>query len=855
MLTVSPSAARAEPPANGIYYMEADWFHRLYTNFDGTTKSGAGVTIGQIETGSEADSGLVRDNHPGLKHSGGLVNRDYKGAVKGIIVSGNPPNSGMHATNVAGVMLKMYAPARGVSPKSALVNGRVSAEEADNIRALSDLTGYAVNPVAGGAAGNHDALGLKVVNYSNYNGGDYLPPHEPLPTDGTPLLTRAFDWLITDQNFTLVVIPGNNDEVPPNAMRVPGDAYNAICVAGLDRNGDTFNEIGSYSRRGPTRDGRSKPDLVAPGHKIITTSKNVVEGTDGLTPAPGVTGTSFAAPHVTGAVALLHHMAPINFKDTPATAADALHHLSIKSVLLTGAFKRKTWNRGEEDESDDNDTKIPLSFNYGAGGINVRSAASVMFTGQTGPGEIGAGGFHLGTLPTDAGTFDYKLPKGKLGVRKGNVVIATLAWDRTLDRTPVGAQVPGGPANNPDNDLSNDTFQPHGTRPNDDPLKAPVRNLDLQLIKKPGGVGESMITQSNSPRDNVEHLAYTVKAADVTEQIGLRVVNPGNGVAVGSTPYPANQRYGLSWRVSPNLILARGSDDLAEFNARTVSFGDTDQPEQFSPFGSTPTGLVLANVNVGGGNPSDAFLFAGDLVQNRVRSFDATGTEVTPPTASTVVGPRDLAISKSGHLFVTSDGPGRSDAIVRVNPMTGVSEAIIASGLNNPHGAAFDADGNIWVAEQGAGMFSEFNVSGDRLEGFAAPAGLVPVDLQFDMFGAMWAVCNSSNPGEVAKLFAFDPEGRILFDTALAGITDARSLAINPFDGHVFVSSIDRVLGLTTSGEVVSTLGSEYLIDNGGGLVFTGSELAGQFIPEPACLLIVASVGLALSFGRRRRRG
>ena len=90
----------------------------------------------------------------------------------------------------------------------------------------------------------------------------------------------------------------------------PGNADLAITVGSTHREKPHIYGVSYFSSKGPTGDGRLKPDLVAPGEKILScaTSRPLKKLSGKLDPDKIYqyiedSGTSMAAPHVSGAVA------------------------------------------------------------------------------------------------------------------------------------------------------------------------------------------------------------------------------------------------------------------------------------------------------------------------------------------------------------------------------------------------------------------------------------------------------------------------------------------------------------------------------------------------------------------------
>lgn len=143
-------------------------------------------------------------------------------------------------------------------------------------------------------------------------------------------LAKAVDYVINHEKIMWVKSAGNLGYVQPRAeapfastMTVPADNYNGITVANMNptiiqegtssQTSDRNQHVISYrSSRGPTLNGRKKPDLSAPGDDTWTCAPDPelyhFRYTDAMNYQNGyrlMGGTSSAAPHVGAAILLM----------------------------------------------------------------------------------------------------------------------------------------------------------------------------------------------------------------------------------------------------------------------------------------------------------------------------------------------------------------------------------------------------------------------------------------------------------------------------------------------------------------------------------------------------------------------
>ena len=332
------------------------------------------------------------------------------------LVGGDPGVADVygHGTHIAGIIAGQASAAAyvtklytgGIAPGANLINVRVLG---------ADGTGLTSDVIAGieWTIANKAKYNIRVMNLSLGH-----PVNEPAATD--PLCEAVADAV--NAGIVVVVAAGNSGKSADGHMVLgsitsPGNAPLALTVGALNTFGTvkrSDDEVTTYSSRGPTRfDLIVKPDVAAPGNKIVSLQANgsylstlypsLHTAGSGTNAYMTLSGTSMAAPMVSGGVALL-------LQGTPGASP-----AQVKLAMQNGATYVSSGGL----------------LGAGAGSVNFwasrRLAASGFLSGllNTVVGGLGVGS--SGASYWDAGTLGGRL-YGGLGIRLLSLLEAPLAW-------------------------------------------------------------------------------------------------------------------------------------------------------------------------------------------------------------------------------------------------------------------------------------------------------------------------------------------------------------------------------------------------------------------------------------------
>lgn len=242
---------------------------------------GQGMLVGVLDAGF-----LNADILPGLAdlraRNGILLTRDL------VVPGGNVYAEHYHGRSVLSVMAgHVEGKLAGTAPLADYVlvrteNGAVEYRvEEDNWVAGAELC---------------DSLGCDVLNtslgYSTFD--DPAQDHTYADMNGlTSRMTMASD-IASRKGMVVVSSAGNSAQLPWHHITAPADAFDILAVGAVD----TARQVAPFSSRGPSADGRVKPDVSAMGFRTV--------GLDGAGWNVGrINGTSFSAPLVAGLSACL----------------------------------------------------------------------------------------------------------------------------------------------------------------------------------------------------------------------------------------------------------------------------------------------------------------------------------------------------------------------------------------------------------------------------------------------------------------------------------------------------------------------------------------------------------------------
>jgi subtilisin family serine protease len=220
-----------------------------------------------------------------------------------------------------------------------------------------------------------DSLGADVISSSlGYSVFDdtTLSYHYSDMNGRTTVVTRAAVEAVR-RGITVVNSAGNSGADPWHFVIAPADADTLITSGAVD----SFNVVTAFSSRGPTFDGRIKPDVTAMGRSVLLPS-NTVDST-----YVRASGTSFSAPLTSGLVALLLEAHPTwgPFEVREALRETALNHATPNNDIgwgLVQGLAARAWIPSTVGVGPRPQATIALSV--GPNPLRVGSAMTIRFT-------------------------------------------------------------------------------------------------------------------------------------------------------------------------------------------------------------------------------------------------------------------------------------------------------------------------------------------------------------------------------------------------------------------------------------------------------------------------------------------